>query len=96
MSKPQSLPTSSLAVNVLYFARLREQLGLAGERVELPAGVATATALRAYLCQRGGVWQEALAPGKAVRIAVDQLMVTGDAALVDEAEVAFFPPVTGG
>lgn len=96
MSKPQSFPTSSLAVNVLYFARLREQLGLAGERVELPAGVATATALRTHLCQRGGVWQEALAPGKAVRIAVDQIMVTGDAALVDEAEVAFFPPVTGG
>ena len=93
---PAPTPTPTLFVNVRYFARLREALGLDGERVELPAGVATANALREHLCQRGGAWQQALAPGKAVRIAVDQTMVTGDAVLVDDAEVAFFPPVTGG
>ena len=96
MNAPPSAPTRSIAVNVLYFARLREDLGLTGERVELPADVTTATALRGHLCRRGGAWQQALAPGKAVRIAVDQTMVTGDAPLVDGAEVAFFPPVTGG
>ena len=96
MNAPQSVPSPSIAVKVLYFARLREDLGLSSERIELPAGVTTATALRTHLSQRGGAWEQALAPGKAVRIAVDQTLVTGDAPLADGVEVAFFPPVTGG
>jgi molybdopterin synthase sulfur carrier subunit len=45
---------------------------------------------------RGESWSEALAEGKAVRMALNHQMVEGDAAVIDQAEVAFFPPVTGG
>jgi molybdopterin synthase sulfur carrier subunit len=83
-------------IDVLYFASLRESLGLSRERIELPADVGTAGALRAHLRQRGGAWAEALAESRTLRVAVDQAMAAPDAALHDGAEVAFFPPVTGG
>jgi molybdopterin synthase sulfur carrier subunit len=83
-----------MKIRVRYFASLRERLG-AEEAVELPEG-ATVGALRAALCARGGAHAEALAPGRAVRCALDQRMCSEAAALVDGAEVAFFPPVTGG
>ena len=53
-------------------------------------------ALRDQLIARGGAHAEALARGKAVRMALDQVMSDESAALADGAEVAFFPPVTGG
>jgi len=83
-----------MKVRVLYFARLRERFGLAEENVDL-AG-ATAADLVAHLQARGGVWAEELAAGRPFRVAVDQNIVTLDAVLPDNAEVAIFPPVTGG
>lgn len=83
-----------MKVHVLYFARLRERFGLAEECVDL-AG-ATAADLVAQLQARGGVWAEELAAGRPFRVAVDQDIVTLDAVLPDKAEVAIFPPVTGG
>jgi molybdopterin synthase sulfur carrier subunit len=53
-------------------------------------------ALRDELMAQGGAYPEALARGKAIRVAVNQCMVEESAALSDGAEVAFFPPVTGG
>jgi molybdopterin synthase sulfur carrier subunit len=85
-----------LKVEVLYFASLREAVGTAHESVDLPPGVATAGALRAHLRARGGVWAEALAESRPLRVAVDQAMASVEAPLRDGAEVAFFPPVTGG
>jgi molybdopterin synthase sulfur carrier subunit len=83
-------------VKVLYFAALREQLGMSGEDIDLPSGVGTVAALRAHLRGRGGAWQLALADGKLVRMAVNQDMAGADAAIRAGDEVAFFPPVTGG
>jgi molybdopterin converting factor subunit 1 len=83
-----------MILRVLYFARLRERLGMAEEKIEF-AG-ATAADLLAQLQARGGVWAEELGAGRAFRVAVDQDLVTLDAALHDGAEVAIFPPVTGG
>jgi molybdopterin synthase sulfur carrier subunit len=83
-------------VKVLYFAALRERLGTSGEEIELPAGVGTVAALRAHLRGRGGPWEEALAEGKLVRMAVNQDMAQPSAVLSAGDEVAFFPPVTGG
>jgi sulfur-carrier protein len=83
-------------VTVLYFARLREALGVSREVVELPAHVRTAGELRDWLRQRDGVWAQALGEARAVRIAVDQSMAGPATPLRDGAEVAFFPPVTGG
>lgn len=85
-----------MKVEVLYFAGLREAVGTARERVELPEGVTTAAALRAHLRARGGPWAEALAETRTLRVAVDQAMAGAEAPLRDGVEVAFFPPVTGG
>src|ERR1700741_4186970 len=54
----------SVKVKVLFFAGLREQLGTAGEEIELPGGVATVAGLRSYLSNRGNSWKTALAEGK--------------------------------
>lgn len=83
-----------MKIQVRYFASLREALGGA-ETVELPAG-STLGALRDALLARGGRHAEVLARGRAVRCALDQAMSDETAALHEGAEVAFFPPVTGG
>jgi len=83
-----------MKVELRYFASLREALG-AHETVEVAAG-ATLGALRDQLIARGGEHARCLARGRAVRAALDQTMAGDDALLRDGAEVAFFPPVTGG
>jgi sulfur-carrier protein len=83
-----------MKVNVRYFASLREALG-AAESVELPAD-STAGSLRDALLARGGRHAEVLARGRAVRCALNQVLCDEAAPLADGAEVAFFPPVTGG
>jgi molybdopterin synthase sulfur carrier subunit len=86
--------TASLkTVRIRYFASVREALG-SGE--SLRTGAATLSALRDELIGRGGAHATALARGKAVRMALDQVMSAEDAPLPDGAEIAFFPPVTGG
>jgi len=82
-------------VTLLFFAGLREALGVASESVSLPAGVLTVGALRAHLAARGEPWS-ALATTKNLRAAVNQQLVGADASLKAGDEVAFFPPVTGG
>ena len=83
-------------IQVRYFASIREALGTGSERIETSA--ATVAALRAQLIVRSPAHAHALALGKAVRSSRDQRMVADEAtaALHDGAEVAFFPPVTGG
>ena len=88
------MSAAARTVTVRYFAAIREALGTGSERVATQA--ATLSALRDELIARGGAHAEALARGKAVRMALNQMMVDEDVALVDGAEVAFFPPVTGG
>jgi molybdopterin synthase sulfur carrier subunit len=91
----KGLTAGALTVRVVFFARLREALGAAGETVSLPAG-ATVEALRDHLRRRGGAWETELAPTRAVRVAVNQDMATLQRVLGPGDEVAFFPPVTGG
>lgn len=85
---------TQITVTVRYFAALREALG-ASESVSL-AAPATLGSLRDALLARGGAHAQALARGRALRCALNQVMAEETAALVDGAEVAFFPPVTGG
>lgn len=82
-----------MSIKVLYFAGLKEKLGVAGESVEPAAAVANVGALRDWLVGQG---REALASAKNLRCAVNQEMAGLDAAIKDGDEVAFFPPVTGG
>ena len=85
-----------MRLQLLFFASLREALSCDREWVEVPESVTTLGELRVWLCERGGVWAEALAEGKPVRAALDQAMAGSEALLHEGAEVAFFPPVTGG
>lgn len=85
-----------MKVTVKFFASLRETLKTSQESLDVPVGVATVADLRHHLRARGDLWAEVLAEGKAIRMALNHEMVDGGVALVDQAEVAFFPPVTGG
>jgi molybdopterin synthase sulfur carrier subunit len=81
-------------IQLKYFASVREAMGCGAEKVHSHAR--TVGALRDELIARGGAGGEALARGRAVRVALNQTMCDESATLTDGAEVAFFPPVTGG
>jgi molybdopterin synthase sulfur carrier subunit len=83
-----------MKVNVRYFASIRETLG-PGESLELAAG-STIGLLRDALIARGEPHSNALSRGRALRSALNQTLCDESSALSDGAEVAFFPPVTGG
>ena len=86
-----------VTVRVVYLARLREAFATAGESLAVPAGsAATVAGLLDALRQRGGPFAAELAPGRAVRVAVNHAMAKPTDALRDGDEVALFPPVTGG
>ncbi|MYM28469.1 molybdopterin synthase subunit MoaD [Duganella sacchari] len=84
-----------MVITVKFFASVREALGASSESLALPDGVNTVGALRDHLAARGENWQQALSH-PALRMACNQVMCSADTALADGAEVAFFPPVTGG
>lgn len=83
-----------MRVTIKYFASIRETIGLGAETVDTLAG--NLGSLRDELLAKGGAHAEALARTRAVRMALNQVMVDETAPLCDGAEVAFFPPVTGG
>ena len=81
-------------IEIRYFASIRESLGKSGETLHTTAP--NVAALRDELIARGGAYAQALARGKAVRAAVNQTMSAEETVLPEGAELAFFPPVTGG
>jgi molybdopterin synthase sulfur carrier subunit len=83
-----------MKLTVKYFASIREALGRPAEAIETNAP--TCAALRDELIARGEAYASALARGKAVRVALDQVMSDESAILREGCEIAFFPPVTGG
>lgn len=85
-----------MKVRLLYFARLREVFATGQETPDIPGNVTTLADLLGWLRQRGGVWAEELAAGRAYRVAINQDLVEQDALLHENDEVAIFPPVTGG
>lgn len=82
-----------MSIQILYFASLKEALGLASETLDLPASIHTLGDLRDW---RVGAGHAALASCKNLRAAVNQEMVPLTHPVADGDEVAFFPPVTGG
>jgi sulfur-carrier protein len=84
-------------VTLLYFASLRESLGIGREQVPLPpGGTPTVSTLLEQLRSRDVRWTDAFAPGKQWRVAVNQQMANLATPIKPGDEVAFFPPVTGG
>lgn len=82
-------------LNILYFASLRESVGLSQESLPVPAS-GTVAGLIDTLRAREGKWADALAAGKRWRVAVNQEMAGLDTPVKSGDEIAIFPPVTGG
>lgn len=82
--------------DLLYFAWVRERIGVGSERVELPASVTSVSDLLDWLARRSAGHAAALADRSAIRVAIDQDFVGFDAPVAGAAEIAVFPPVTGG
>lgn len=83
-----------MTIQVRYFASVREALG-PGDSVEAPVGT-TLAMLRDLLTRRSAAHAQVLARGRALRCALNQSLADESAVVPDGAEVAFFPPVTGG
>ncbi len=85
-----------MKLELKFFASLREALKVSEENLAVPDSIKTIAQLRVYLADRGGVWAEVLAEGKVLRCALNHQMVDANTSLQEGAEIAFFPPVTGG
>jgi len=81
-------------ITILYFARLREQLGLEREQFELGQAT-TVAAIKSELCQRGDLWQQSLTADN-ILVAINQQLSQNEDQVQAGDELAFFPPVTGG
>lgn len=83
-------------LNILFFARIREQLGVDRLTLDVPINVMTVRQLQDFLAaDHGGNWAEVLLADNVI-VAINQEVVDRDHSLADGDEVAFFPPVTGG
>ncbi len=80
-------------IKVLFFAQIREQVGVS--ELKVAAKYRTVEALRLSLCEQGKQWQQALEEGR-VLVAVNQTISAPESEIHAGDEVAFFPPVTGG
>lgn len=85
-----------MAIEILYFAWVREAIGKASERVDPPAEVTTVAELIDWLGRRSEGHAKAFADRERLRAAIDQVFVPLEAPLASAREVAIFPPVTGG
>lgn len=85
-----------MAFDMLYFAWVREAVGVGAERVDPPAGVTSVAALIDWLSEASPGHAAAFADRSRLRAAIDQRFVALDVPLGAPREVAIFPPVTGG
>jgi len=85
-----------MRVDILYFAWMREAVGMAQEQVNIPPDVCTVADLAAWLTGQSDGHAAALGDPQKLRCALDQHMAALDAPLNGAREIAFFPPVTGG
>lgn len=97
----QALATSAPAaqarsVRLVYFAWVRERVGMADEQVELPEGIETVLDLVRWLKTRDEGYAAAFENETLVRAAINQTHVKPGASLDGAREIAFFPPMTGG
>ena len=81
-------------IEVLYFAWVRERIGIPREKIE--TGAATVADLVEELRGREDRYAAAFEDLRALRVAIDQELTDFSASLEGAREVAFFPPMTGG
>jgi molybdopterin synthase sulfur carrier subunit len=83
-------------MKIVYFAWLRERLDKTEEDLDVPASVQTVEELMAWLKTRGEEYELAFDNPRVIRAAIDKTHVRPDASIAGAAEIAFFPPMTGG
>ena len=81
---------------LVYFAWVRERVGLPEETLDIPADLATVTDLVRWLKARGEGYESAFAEERIVRAALDHVHAKPESPLGAAREIAFFPPMTGG
>jgi molybdopterin synthase sulfur carrier subunit len=84
------------AIDLVYFAQVREAVGRDAERLDVPDEVATIAQLIDWLAARGEGYAAAFADRSRIRAAIDQIFAHHGAAIAGAREIALFPPVTGG
>ncbi|MEQ1548975.1 MAG: molybdopterin converting factor subunit 1 [Chakrabartia sp.] len=85
-----------MRVTILYFAWVREAVGVAEEILDLPDTAHTPLDIIAYLRTHSAGHAAAFADTSRLRCAVDQTIIALECEIGDAREIAFFPPVTGG
>lgn len=85
-----------MKINILYFARFRDELGIASEQIELPQEVTTLSTLCDWLRDQDEKKAAIFAADRKILMSINQAMAHLEQTLNDGDEVAFFPPVTGG
>ncbi|WP_174285250.1 molybdopterin converting factor subunit 1 [Sphingomonas bacterium] len=85
-----------MTIRMVYFAWVRERVGVAEELVDPPATATTVAALVDWLAAESDRHAAAFADRGRLRAAVDQDFVAMEASIAGAREVALFPPVTGG
>ncbi|GJD80132.1 molybdopterin converting factor subunit 1 [Methylobacterium gregans] len=83
-------------MKLVYFAWVRERVGRPEEVVEPPAEVRTLADLVGWLRGRGEEYAHAFENPRVVRAAIDRVHAKPEASIAGAAEIAFFPPMTGG
>ncbi len=83
-------------IRVLFFASVRDRLGVAQIEVDVVAAGDNLLTLRNLLAAKGGPWAEVLGANDRLLVAINQELVSMQMSIEDGDEIAFFPPVTGG
>ncbi|AZV22790.1 molybdopterin converting factor subunit 1 [Mesorhizobium sp. M7A.F.Ce.TU.012.03.2.1] len=85
-----------MTTRLIYFAWVRERIGMAEEDVDVPAGIETVTDLLRWLKSRGDGYEHALQYPDVIRVAINQEHVEHREKIAGAREIALFPPMTGG
>jgi molybdopterin synthase sulfur carrier subunit len=88
--------TGTRPIRIVYFAWVRERVGLAEETLDIPADLDTIADLVRWLKARGEGYEAAFADEAVVRAALDHVHAKPHTRLGQAREIAFFPPMTGG
>lgn len=80
----------------IYFAWVRERIGLSEEEIVLPERVRTVADVLAFLKERGEGYEDALRHPEHIRVAIDREHVAHAEPIGQAREIALFPPMTGG
>ena len=83
-------------MKILYFAWVREKIGVSSEEIELPEDIKTIDTLLNWMCKKSHIYNEALADKELIRFSVNLEFANINHKVKNNDEIAIFPPVTGG